>query len=141
MPRFPIVLAAVALGAALALPVGIAGQAGPVEVYRAYWDSGLIPTDPGAERFRSQAMLREFRALLEEEPGVYVGDVSWGNVQVAVVEAFGGGGIRMELWEIPEEEFPGGGLDAARARELGILRARVVSDGVVVVPSLAVVGL
>jgi hypothetical protein len=62
-------------------------------------------------------------------------------VQVAVVEAFGGGGIRMELWEIPEEEFPAEGLDAARARELGSLRARVVSDGVVVVPSLAAVGL
>jgi hypothetical protein len=75
------------------------------------------------------------------EPGVYVGKVSWGNVQVAVVEAFGGGGIRMELWEIPEEEFPAEGLDAARARELGSLRARVVSDGVVVVPSLAAVGL
>jgi hypothetical protein len=58
-----------------------------------------------------------------------------------VVEAFGGGGIRMELWEIPEEEFTAEGLDAARARELGSLRARVVSDGVVVVPSLAAVGL
>jgi hypothetical protein len=68
MPRFPLVLAAVALGAALALPVGIAAQAGPVEVFRAYWDSGLTPTDPGAERFRSQAMLREFRAFMEEEP-------------------------------------------------------------------------
>jgi len=101
MPRFPLLLAAVALGAALALPAGITAQAGPVEVFRAYWDSGLTPTDPGAEGFRSQAMLRE----------------------------------------IPEEKFPAEGLDAARARELGILRARVVSDGVVVVPSLAAVGL
>lgn len=69
-------------------------------------------------------------------PGVYVGDVRFGAVQLAVVEEFGGGRIRMELREIPEEDFSGGEPDLATALGMGILRARVVTDRVVEIPAL-----
>lgn len=69
-------------------------------------------------------------------PGVYVGDVRFGAVQLAVVEEFGGGRIRMELREIPEEDFTGGEPDLATALGMGILRARVVTDRVVEIPAL-----
>ncbi len=69
-------------------------------------------------------------------PGVYVGGVRFGAVQVAVVKEFGGGGMRMELREVPEEAFPGGSPDVTTALGMGILRARVVTDRVVAIPSL-----
>lgn len=43
-------------------------QGDPVDAYRASWENGLTPADPGAERFRSRATLEEFRAYLAEEP-------------------------------------------------------------------------
>jgi hypothetical protein len=74
------------------------------------------------------------------EPGVFVGDVRFGHLQVAVVEEFGTGGVRLELREIPEEQVPAGGADIQQALESSVLRARVVTDRAVVIPSLAPVG-
>jgi len=62
-----LVFLAVATLAIAAPSPGIA-QEGPVEVFRAYWASGLSPADPEVARFRSQASLKELAALLAGDP-------------------------------------------------------------------------
>ena len=52
----------------VAAPSSGTAQEGPVEVFRAYWASGLSPADPEVARFRSQASLKELAALLAGDP-------------------------------------------------------------------------
>ncbi len=68
MPPSRLLLALAALAATLVLPSTVQAQGDPVDAYRASWESGLTPADAGVERFRSRAMLEEFRAYLAEEP-------------------------------------------------------------------------
>lgn len=62
-----LVFLAVATLAIAAPSPGIA-QEGPVEVFRAYWATGLSPADPEVARFRSRASLKELAALLAGDP-------------------------------------------------------------------------
>lgn len=78
----------------------------------------------------------EFRG----EPGVYVGASWFDSRQVTVVRVFESSRIELEVREIEEAALPVGDLAAGVALGMGTLKARVVTDRVVVVPHLSPVG-
>jgi hypothetical protein len=78
----------------------------------------------------------EFRG----EPGVYVGASWFDSREVTVVRVFEGSRIELEVREVEEDLLPAGELDADVALALGSLKARAVTDRMVVVPALPPVG-
>ncbi|CAN5693111.1 hypothetical protein BH23GEM11_BH23GEM11_19610 [soil metagenome] len=69
-------------------------------------------------------------------PGVHVGSPWFDTLDVTIVTRFDGRSLELEVREIPESALPKDGLDAETARSMGSLKARVVTDQVVVLPHL-----
>lgn len=70
------------------------------------------------------------------EPGVYPGPAWFDTREVTVVRVVDGNRIELEVREIATDEFPDGEVDASVLLEMGILKARVVTDRMVMVPPL-----
>jgi hypothetical protein len=78
----------------------------------------------------------EFRGA----PGVYMGASWFDTREVTVVRVFDGSRIELEVREVAEDALPEGDLAADVALGMGTLKARVVTDRLVVLPALPPVG-
>lgn len=97
------------------------------ETYAA--ESGWAAYDPNAERLRVELQYRldsgapngalftitEFPG----EPGVYVRDMGFGEMQIAIIDVFDGEtGLRGEVRTVDEEDLPDGDLTPTQARQI-----------------------
>lgn len=73
-------------------------------------------------------------------PGVYPGTTWFDTREVTVVRVFDGTRVELEVREVAADALPEDGLSADAVMGMGSLKARVVTDRVVVVPPLTPVG-
>jgi hypothetical protein len=92
----------------------------------------VLPNGSGS----TTIVVPEFRG----QPGVYPGASWFETREVTVVRVFDGSRIELEVREVGVDALPEGSLDADAVLGMGTLKARVVTDRLVVVPPLPPVG-